>query len=58
MAICLLCPRLTCRTVLSVPDEVRGKRIRCGECGITFLVPDAAKPAPTKPKPVQKEASE
>jgi transposase-like protein len=49
MSVTVLCPRLTCRAVLQVPNGVRGKRIRCGECGSAFLVPDGktASPQPT-----------
>lgn len=51
MPVTLLCPRLTCRAVLSVPDQVRGKRVRCAECGVAFMVPQTGKPqlAPKKP---------
>ena len=48
MPITLLCPRLTCRAALRVPDTVRGQRVRCSECGTTFLVPPA--PSTNKPK--------
>ena len=49
MAVTILCPKLTCRAVLRVPDEVRGQRIRCGECGTAFAVPQVAKPKPRPP---------
>jgi len=50
MPITLLCPNLTCRAVLQVPDKVRGKQIRCGKCGCCFVVPGgAAKPQKTSP---------
>ncbi|MHC5109170.1 MAG: MJ0042-type zinc finger domain-containing protein [Planctomycetota bacterium] len=39
MTITLQCPRLSCKAVLQVPDKVRGKRVRCGHCGNTFIVP-------------------
>lgn len=42
MPVTLLCPRLSCRAILRVPDNVRGKRVRCGECGTAFLVPTSA----------------
>lgn len=47
MPIALICPKLTCRAVLRVPDNVRGKRVRCSECGMTFFVPEPPK-APAK----------
>lgn len=49
MAVTILCPKLTCRAVLRVPDEVRGQRIRCGECGTAFVVPEVEKPKPRPP---------
>jgi hypothetical protein len=39
MAVQLLCPNLKCRKVLSVPDEVRGKLVRCQHCQTQFRVP-------------------
>jgi hypothetical protein len=39
MAITLLCPKLTCRAMLRVPESVRGKRVRCPECGTALIVP-------------------
>ncbi len=56
MPITLLCPRLTCRAVLRVPDQVRGRRVRCAECGLSFVVPQIGKPTPTARKPAEKEA--
>ena len=47
MYITLLCPRLSCRAVLQVPETFRGKHVRCGECGLSFVVPEA--PASAKP---------
>ncbi len=55
--ITILCPRLSCRAVLRVPATVRGKRVRCGECGTAFLVPEqkkqrsAIRPAVAESKP-------
>ncbi len=50
MPVTLLCPRLTCRAVLRVPDHVRGKHVRCAECGVLLLVPMIERPAQTQPK--------
>jgi hypothetical protein len=50
MSVTILCPKLTCRAVLRVPDQIRGKRIRCGECGTAFLVPERPRTsAPSSP---------
>ena len=37
----LICPNLRCRKILSVPDEVRGKLVKCQHCQTMFRVPDA-----------------
>ena len=43
MAVMLLCPNLRCRKVLSVPEEVRGKTVKCQHCQTVVKVPE--KPA-------------
>ena len=40
MPISIMCPNLACRAILRVPDKVRGKKVRCGECSIVFSVPE------------------
>lgn len=47
MPVQLICPTLRCRKFLSVPDEVRGKLVKCQHCQTMFRVPDAAR----KPEP-------
>ncbi len=42
----LICPNLTCRTILSVPAAARGKDVRCRACGTKLRIPQA-KSAPT-----------
>lgn len=49
MLVTVMCPNLQCRATLSVPEKVRGKKVRCPECSITFLVP--ASPGTRQPKP-------
>jgi hypothetical protein len=39
----LICPNLRCRKILSVPDEVRGKLVKCQHCQTMFRVPDPKK---------------
>jgi len=41
-SVTILCPNLTCRSVLRVPQSLRGKKIRCGKCGKCFLVPKSS----------------
>ena len=48
MALTIICPNLRCRSVLQVPDEVRGQKVRCGKCGKNFIVPPQAMPKPPK----------
>lgn len=43
MAIQLICPNLCCRKILAVPDEVRGKVVKCQHCQTMFRVPDSRK---------------
>ncbi|MCC6426694.1 MAG: hypothetical protein IT435_07720 [Phycisphaerales bacterium] len=37
----IMCPKLTCRKVLSVPDTARGRTVRCRGCGTAIKVPSA-----------------
>ena len=43
MPVQLICPNLRCRKFLAVPDDVRGRLVRCQHCQQMFRVPDAAK---------------
>ncbi len=55
-AVTLLCPRLSCRAILRVPESVRGQRVRCNECGMAFLVPQNPKPKAPSPKPTEQKS--
>jgi hypothetical protein len=59
MPVTLLCPNLRCRAILQVPDACRGKKVRCGQCGIALAVPTkpggAGTGEPIKSKKGQKE---
>jgi ribosomal protein S27E len=35
----IMCPNLTCRKVLAVPGNARGKTVRCKNCGTNIRVP-------------------
>jgi len=48
----LICPNLRCRKILAVPDDSRGKVIRCGQCASTVKVPES----PRKPEKTGKPA--
>jgi len=41
----LICPNLRCRKILSVPEEVRGKLVKCQFCQTMFRVPDMRRSA-------------
>ena len=43
MPVQLICPNLKCRKFLSVPDDVRGKLVKCQHCVTSFRVPDVKK---------------
>ena len=43
MPVQLICPNLRCRKILAVPDEVRGKLVKCQHCTTMFRVPDSRK---------------
>ena len=40
----LICPNLRCRKILKVPEEVRGKIVRCHYCRTMLRVPMAPRP--------------
>jgi hypothetical protein len=52
----LICPNLKCRKILSVPDEARGKLVRCQHCKTMFRVPDNKRDPATSP-PAAKAAA-
>lgn len=43
----IMCPNLTCRKVLAVPDVARGKTVRCKGCSTNIRVPQAKSVQPT-----------
>jgi len=38
----IMCPKLTCRRMLSVPESSRGRVVRCRNCGTNIRVPERA----------------
>ena len=36
----IMCPALSCRKILAVPADSRGKHVRCKNCGATIRVPE------------------
>ena len=49
MPVQLICPNLRCRKILAVPDEIRGKLVKCQHCQTMFRVPQARSPEPVGP---------
>lgn len=45
----LICPNLRCRKLLCVPDDVRGKLVKCQHCQTMFRVPESKRPTGTHP---------
>lgn len=49
----LICPNLRCRKMLIVPDEMRGKVVKCSNCDTMLKVPpgkpDAKQPGAKTP---------
>lgn len=48
-ALRIMCPKLTCRRVLAVPQKARGKTVRCRYCSTNIRIP--MEPSPKKPQP-------
>ena len=46
----IMCPNLTCRRVLAVPESARGKTVRCKTCGTAVSVPTSKPIQPVAPK--------
>ena len=56
MPVPLMCPNLKCRKILSVPDEVRGKLVKCQGCQTMFRVPELKKPEGVSAAAAEKKA--
>ncbi len=48
MPVQLICPNLRCRKFLAVPEEARGKMVKCQHCQTNFRVPVAMRTPPIK----------
>ncbi len=51
MPVQMICPNLRCRKILSVPDEIRGKLVKCQYCQQPFRVPELRRPAAASATP-------
>jgi hypothetical protein len=54
MPVQLLCPNLKCRKILAVPDEVRGKLVKCQYCQTMLRGPMPKSPPTVAPGKAQK----
>ncbi|MCC6680348.1 MAG: hypothetical protein IT445_05535 [Phycisphaeraceae bacterium] len=56
----MICPNLSCRKVLSVPQSARGKSVRCRHCGMRIQVPamPSMSPGSEISEPPQQAATE
>lgn len=43
----IICPNLKCRKILLVPNELRGKQVKCQHCQSVLRVPAERKPTAT-----------
>jgi hypothetical protein len=50
-----MCPNLTCRKILAVPESARGKTVRCKGCSTCIRIPEAPAVKPDKPVPAKTE---
>jgi hypothetical protein len=57
MPIQMICPNLRCRKFLAVPDDVRGKLVKCQHCQTNFRVPDPAAKAQAAAAPANARKS-
>lgn len=53
----IMCPNLTCRKVLAVPQAARGKTIRCRSCSTNIKVPAESQGGTTPPKQADNKAA-
>ena len=49
----IMCPKLTCRKILAVPEVARGKTVRCKACGTCIKVPAKTTEAANPAKPAE-----
>lgn len=45
----IMCPNLSCRKLLAVPESARSKTVRCKACHTAIRVPDAPPPQQAQP---------
>ena len=53
MALSIMCPNLKCKKALVVPQEMRGRRVRCSYCHTQFAIPKHKRIAEPPTPPVK-----
>jgi len=53
----IMCPNLSCRKLLAVPESARSKTVRCKSCHTAIRVPDAPPAQAAKESTDQAKAS-
>jgi hypothetical protein len=53
----IMCPNLSCQRILAVPEQARGRIVRCRVCGMNIRIPQAKTPgeAPAKAPAAENE---
>ena len=53
----IMCPNLSCQRILAVPEQARGRIVRCRVCGMNIRIPQARTPveAPGTAPPAENE---
>ena len=46
----IMCPNLSCQRILAVPEQARGRIVRCRVCGMNIRIPQAKTGSATPPK--------
>ena len=44
----IMCPNLSCQRILAVPEQARGRIVRCRMCGMNIRIPEAPESPPQK----------
>ena len=51
----IMCPNLSCQRILAVPEQARGRIVRCRVCGMNIRIPEGKAPEPQQQKAAPEE---
>jgi ribosomal protein S27E len=54
----IMCPNLSCQRILAVPEQARGRIVRCRVCGMNIRIPAGKAPEAQPQKPASDEAAD